>query len=64
MKEEPSCPRARDTAFILLLNGFDRAVFSDEVKDGRKVYNTSLSTFIDQLTDGHWANDDDSFEVN
>ncbi len=57
-------PALEIPAFILLLNGFDRAVFSDEVKDGRKVYNTSLSTFYDQLTDGHWANDDDSFEVN
>lgn len=50
--------------FIVLLNLFDRVVFHDNVKNGRRVYATNPSTFWDQLTSQDWTFDQDSFKVN
>ncbi len=57
-------PALEIPAFILLLNGFDRLAYPDEMQEGRKIYSTDLATFKDHLLDGHWAKDNDSFEVN
>ena len=52
------------TAFIFLLNQYDRVAYSKREIDGKKIYNTNFSTVWEQLTKGKWSTDNDSFEVN
>ncbi len=50
--------------FEASLNLFDRLVFPEKLKNGKKTYSTNFSTFWNHLTGGHWEIDHDPFEVN
>ncbi|MGZ6277000.1 MAG: hypothetical protein ACXWMI_12970, partial [Syntrophales bacterium] len=47
-------PALEIPSFILLLNGFDRFAYPNEVEGGKKVYNTDPSTFWDHVVHGPW----------
>jgi len=57
-------PALEIPTFILLLNGLDRHLYSDEIEHGEKEYNTNLSTTWDHLVRGRWGLDDDNFITN
>ena len=57
-------PALEIPAFILLLNGYDRLAHPHEVEGGKKVYETSLSTFGTHLGRGPWGVDQDAFAMN
>ena len=57
-------PALEIPGFILLLNGYDRLAFPNEVSGGKKTYDTNLSTFWDHVVNGPWGVDQDSFAVN
>jgi len=57
-------PALEIPAFLLLLNGYDRLAYPNDVEGGEKVYSTNLSTFWDNVTHGHWGVDQDSFAMN
>ena len=57
-------PALEIPAFVVLLNIFDRLAFPDKMKEGRKAYNTNLSTTWEHLREQNWRFDSDSFEVN
>jgi hypothetical protein len=58
-------PALEIPAFVLLLNGYDRIVYSNSVEpNGKKTYDTNLSTFWDHVVHGPWGIDTDSFAMN
>jgi hypothetical protein len=57
-------PALEIPAFIILLNAFDRTVYANDVENGKKVYDTNLSTFWDHVVHGPWGVDTDSFAMN
>jgi hypothetical protein len=57
-------PALEIPAFLLLLNGFDRLAFPNDVEGGKKVYDTNLSTFWDHVVHGPWGVDQDAFAMN
>ena len=57
-------PALEIPGFILLLNGFDRFAYPNEVEGGKKVYNTDPSTFWDHVVHGPWGSDQDNFSTN
>ena len=57
-------PALEIPAFILLLNGYDRLAYPEDVEGGKKVYDTNLSTFRDHVLHGHWGVDQDAFAMN
>ncbi len=58
-------PALEIPAFLLLLNGYDRLAYPNSVEpDGKKTYNTNLSTFWDHVVHGPWGVDTDAFNVN
>lgn len=57
-------PALEIPAFILALNGFDRLAFSGETEDGKKVFDTTPSTFWDHMVHGPWVFDKDAFDIN
>ena len=57
-------PALEIPAFILLLNGVDRLVYPNDVEQGKKVYDTNLSTFWDHVVHGPWGFDQDNFAMN
>jgi len=57
-------PALEIPAFLLLLNGYDRLAYPNDVEDGEKVYETNLSTFWDHVIHGPWGVDKDSFAMN
>ncbi|MDP2969756.1 MAG: DUF3943 domain-containing protein [Deltaproteobacteria bacterium] len=57
-------PALEIPAFLLLLNGFDRLVYRNDVEGGKKVYSTNLSTFWDHVVHGPWGVDQDAFAMN
>ena len=58
-------PALEIPAFILLLNGYDRLAYPNELTaDGKRVYETTPSTFWDHLVHGSWQVDKDPFGVN
>jgi hypothetical protein len=50
--------------FILLLNGYDRLAYPNELSGGKKTYATNLSTFWDHVVHGPWGVDQDAFAMN
>jgi hypothetical protein len=52
-------PALEIPSFILLLNGFDRIAYPNEVEGGKKVYDTNLTTFWDHVVHGPWGSDQD-----
>ena len=57
-------PALEISTFILLLNGVDRLIYSDEIEEGEKEYNSTLSTTWEHLVDGRWGIDQDNFFMN
>jgi hypothetical protein len=57
-------PALEIPAFILLLNGFDRLAYPNDMENGKKVYDTNLSTFWDHVVHGPWGVDQDAFAMN
>jgi len=57
-------PALEIPGFILLLNGFDRLAYPNDVEQGKKVYDTNLSTFWDHVVHGPWGFDQDNFAMN
>jgi hypothetical protein len=57
-------PALEIPAFILLLNGYDRLAYPNDVEGGKKVYDTNLSTFWDHAVNGPWGVDQDAFAMN
>ena len=58
-------PALEIPAFILLLNGYDRLAYPNELtSDGKRVYETNPSTFWDHVVHGSWQVDKDPFGVN
>jgi hypothetical protein len=45
----------------LVMNGVSRLAFPNDTENGKKVYDTNLSTFWDNLVHGSWGIDNDSF---
>ena len=58
-------PALEIPAFLLLLNGYDRLAYSNSVEaDGKKTYDSNLSTFWDHVVHGPWGIDEDAFAMN
>ena len=57
-------PALEIPGFILVLNAFDRLVFSNQEENGKKIYSSNFSTFWDHLVHGPWGYDNDTFPVN
>jgi hypothetical protein len=57
-------PAAEITGFVLVLNGSLRLACPNEMEDGKKVYNTTPSTFWNNLTHADWCLDTDAFRGN
>jgi len=57
-------PALEIPAFLFLLNMYDRLAYPDDMEDGKKVYDTNLSTFWDHVVHGHWGIDRDAFSMN
>ena len=58
-------PALEIPAFLFLLNGYDRLAYPNSIEpDGKKTYNTNLSTFWDHVVHGPWGVDTDAFNVN
>ncbi|MDP2853758.1 MAG: DUF3943 domain-containing protein [Smithellaceae bacterium] len=57
-------PALEIPAFLLLLNVYDRFAYPNDMEDGKKVYDSTLSTFWDHLIHGPWGIDQDAFAMN
>ena len=57
-------PALEIPGFILLLNGYDRLAYPNEMSGGKKTYDTNLSTFWDHVVHGPWGVDQDAFAMN
>jgi hypothetical protein len=57
-------PALEIPAFIVLLNVYDRLAYPNDMEDGKKVYETNLSTFWDHVVHGPWGIDTDAFAMN
>ena len=57
-------PALEIPGFILLLNGYDRLAYPNELSGGKKTYDTNLSTFWDHVVHGPWGVDEDAFAMN
>ena len=58
-------PALEIPAFLILLNVYDRFAYSNSIEsDGKKTYDTNLSTFWDHLVHEPWGIDTDSFAMN
>jgi hypothetical protein len=58
-------PALEIPAFLLVLNGYGRIAYPNSVEaDGKKTYDSTLSTFWDHVTHGPWGIDEDAFAMN
>jgi hypothetical protein len=57
-------PALEIPASLILLNMYDRLAYPNDMEDGKKVYDTDLSTFWDNLVNGSWVVDHDPFVIN
>ncbi|MBU1710468.1 MAG: DUF3943 domain-containing protein [Proteobacteria bacterium] len=57
-------PALEIPTFLIVLNVYDRYVYSDLEENGKKVYDTDLQTFRDHVIDGPWGVDTDAFSIN
>ena len=57
-------PALEIPAFLLLLNGYDRLAYPNDVEGGKKVYDTDFSTFREHVVHGPWRVDQDAFAMN
>lgn len=57
-------PALEIPAFLFLLNMYDRATYPHEKAEGKKTYETNLSTFWRHLKQDRWVVDHDPFAIN
>lgn len=57
-------PALEVPSFVVLLNVFDRLAFPNKMKEGRRAYNSNLSTTWEHLRRQNWRYDRDTFVVN
>jgi hypothetical protein len=57
-------PALEVPGFLVLLNLFDRVAYGNDVQDGKKVYDSNLSTTWEHLREQNWVYDKDPFNVN
>jgi hypothetical protein len=58
-------PALEIPAFLLLLNGYDRLAYPNSIEpDGKKTYDSTLSTFWDNVVHEPWGIDEDAFAMN
>jgi hypothetical protein len=57
-------PAVELTGFLAVLNAYDRVAYANEVQDGKKVFNSTVSTTWDHLREQRWVHDQDPFNVN
>jgi hypothetical protein len=57
-------PALEIPGFILLLNGYDRLAYPNEMTGEKKTYNTNWSTFRNHVVHGPWGIDQDAFAMN
>jgi hypothetical protein len=57
-------PAIEVPAFNALLNGFDRLVYANERENGKRIYESNMAIWWDNVTDGHWGFDQDAFATN
>jgi hypothetical protein len=57
-------PVVEITSFLALLNGYDRVVYPNETKDGKKIFSSTFSTTWDHIRTQRWVYDPDPFNVN
>jgi hypothetical protein len=57
-------PALEIPAFLLLLNGYDRLAYPNDEEDGKKIFDSNLSTFWDHVVHGPWGVDEDAFAMN
>jgi hypothetical protein len=51
-------------SFLVLLNGYDRLAFPNQIEDGKKVFSSTFTTSWDHLREERWVHDRDPFNVN
>jgi hypothetical protein len=57
-------PALEVPGFLLLLNAYDRVVYSGQTEDGKKVYSSTFKSSWDHLRKEDWVFDKDPFNVN
>ena len=57
-------PALEIPGFILLLNGYDRLAYPNEMSGDKKTYSTNWSTFRNHVVHGPWEIDRDAFAMN
>ena len=57
-------PALEIPTFLVILNVYDRFAYPHDMEDGKKVYDTNLSTFWDHVVHGPWGIDEDAFAMN
>jgi hypothetical protein len=58
-------PALEIPSLLLLLNGYDRLAYPNSVEpDGKKTYDSNLSTFWDHVVHEQWGIDEDAFAMN
>jgi|SRR5208283_4169042 len=57
-------PALEIPAFLLLLSGYDRLAYPNDVENGKKTYSSTLSTTWDHIVTEHWVVDQDPFAIN
>jgi hypothetical protein len=57
-------PALENPAFLLLLNGYDRLAYPNDMENGKKTYSSTLSTTWDHIVHEHWVVDQDPFAIN
>jgi hypothetical protein len=57
-------PALEILSFNLLMNGYARLAYPNDMEDGKKVYDSNPSTFWDHVVHGPWGIDEDAFATN
>ncbi len=57
-------PVLEAVGFLVALNAYDRVAYPNELYEGRKAYNSTLSSTWDHLRQQRWVHDPDPFNVN
>jgi hypothetical protein len=57
-------PALEIPAFLLLLSGYDRLAYPNDMENGKKTYSSTLSTTWDHIVTEHWVVDQDPFAIN
>ncbi len=57
-------PALEVPGFLILLSGYDRLAYPNQMQDGKKVYSSTFSSTWDHLRRQHWVFDQDPFNIN